>query len=125
MLLRGVRHVKRAFQFKQFKHSIQVYLVAVAEKEITLGSVKRSAPSPTRPVEALEPAHRYVASPAQEVCVVKERIHAEGWGHRPRPSFLKGGTQARDPFVNSVSLCSTLRVHVQAGGVHARSPDMS
>ena len=79
-------------------------LVAVAEKDITLGSVKRSAPSPTRPVEALEPAHRYVASPAQEVFVVKERMHAEGWGHRPRPSFLKGGTQARDPFVNSVSL---------------------
>ena len=96
--------IKKAFQFKQFKHSMQVYLVAVAEKEITLGSVKRSAPSPTRPVEALEPAHRYVASArGWEVCEVKEGMHAEGWGHRPRPSFLKGGTQARDRFVNSVS----------------------
>ena len=32
-------------------------------------------------------------------------------GHRPRPSFLKGGTQARDPFVNSVSLCSNSISH--------------
>ena len=56
-----------------------MYLVAVAEKEITLGSVKRSAPSPTRPVEALEPAHRYVAlARGWRVYVVEGEVRAGG-----------------------------------------------
>ena len=89
--------IKKAFQFKQLKHSIQVYLVAVAEKEITLGSVKRSAPSPTRPVEALEPAHRYVARAHRwRVSVLEGEIVVEE-GHRPPTSFLKGGSRHGPP----------------------------
>ena len=101
MLHRGSRHYKR--RFKQLKHSSQVYLVAVAEKEITLGSVKRSAPSPTRPVEALEPAHRYVASPAQEVFVVERRIQGRV-GTQAASLLSQGRGAARVPFMNSVSL---------------------
>ena len=95
--------IKKAFQFKQFKHSIQVYLVAVAEEGDNLGTVKRSAPSPTRPVEALEPAPRYVASPAQEVFVVERRIQGRV-GTLAASLLSQGRGAARVPFMNSVSL---------------------
>ena len=60
---------------------------------ITLGSLKRSAPSPTRPVEALEPAHRYVALALGWRVYVVEGEERAGGG-TPAANLLSQGRAA-------------------------------
>ena len=68
------------------------------EKKDNLGiSEAKFAPSPSRPVEARAPAHRYVAlALGWRVSVLEGEIVVEE-GHRPPTSFLKGGSRHGPP----------------------------
>ena len=87
---------------------------------ITLGSLKRSAPSPTCPVEALEPAHRYMARAlGWRVSVVEGEVRAGG-GTQAANLLSQGRAAGTGPRQNSSPvLVESSNSHAHIIRIHA------